>query len=264
MSDAPTQPTGSPAPPDHKIGDIVNGHQLMAQSDGQLAWVPIPQGTPGVAPSAPSPKKPGLGLGKKIAIGAGALVLLIIIIGSINRPANNNDSPSADVNSLADVETEMVAVPTGLVGMTAEEASEALEAVGLKARYDGEPTAKVLSVSPATDEVAAGSTVTLTVEQPPALTLAQSNAVESADSYLRVLNFSRSGLIGQLEFEGYSTEDATFAADYLNPDWNAEAAGAAQSYLDAMAFSREGLYDQLIFEGYTPDQANAGLAAVGY
>lgn len=55
--------------------------------------------------------------------------------------------------------------------------------------------------------------------------------------------------------------------DYLNPDWNAEAAEAAQSYLDTMSFSRDGLFDQLTSEfgsQFTAEQADAGLAAVGY
>lgn len=34
---------------------------------------------------------------------------------------------------------------------------------------------------------------------------------------------SRKGLIEQLEFEGYTTEDATFAVDYLNVDWKEQA-----------------------------------------
>ena len=50
-------------------------------------------------------------------------------------------------------------------------------------------------------------------------------------------------------------------------DWNAEAAEAAESYLETMSFSRDGLFQQLTSEygsGFTPEQANAGLAAVGY
>ena len=46
-----------------------------------------------------------------------------------------------------------------------------------------------------------------------------------------------------------------------------EAAEAAKSYLDVMSFSRDGLFDQLTSShgaGFTADQANAGLAAVGY
>jgi hypothetical protein len=102
-----------------------------------------------------------------------------------------------------------------------------------------------------------------TPEQP-ALTIAQSNAISSAQSYLDYTAFSRKGLVDQLVFEGYSVADATFAVDWTAPDWNEQAAKAAQSYLDYTAFSRQGLIDQLVFEGFTLAQAEFGVAAVGY
>src|SRR5690606_21802997 len=57
----------------------------------------------------------------------------------------------------------------------------------------------------------------------PSLTVAQEQAIISADSYLFLGGFSRTGLIAQLEFEGFSTEDAAFAVDYLDPNWNQQA-----------------------------------------
>ena len=38
-------------------------------------------------------------------------------------------------------------------------------------------------------------------------------AAKSAESYLDNMSFSRSGLIEQLEFEGYTTEQATYGVD---------------------------------------------------
>lgn len=98
----------------------------------------------------------------------------------------------------------------------------------------------------------------------PELSIGQSNAVRAAESYLRFTAFSRTGLIEQLEYEGFSTEDSTFATDHVNPDWNLQAAESAQNYLDFTSFSRQGLIDQLIFEGFTPEQAEYGVTAVGY
>ncbi len=98
----------------------------------------------------------------------------------------------------------------------------------------------------------------------PVETLSQSNAVSTAQDYLDSSSFSRSGLIDQLKFEGFSLADATYAVDNIYVDWNEQAAQTAQDYLDSSSFSRSGLYDQLIFEGFTPSQANYGLAAVGY
>ena len=95
------------------------------------------------------------------------------------------------------------------------------------------------------------------------ITVSQQQAVRSADSYLSYSSFSRSGLIDQLEYEGFSTADATFGVDAQNADWNAQAAGSAQDYLDYSSFSRSGLIDQLIYEGFTLEQATYGVNAVG-
>jgi hypothetical protein len=94
-------------------------------------------------------------------------------------------------------------------------------------------------------------------------TVSQQNAVRSAEQYLSFAPFSRSGLIDQLEFEGYSTEDATYGVDAQNADWNEQAAKSGESYLEISAFSRSGLIDQLEFEGYTSEQAAYGADANG-
>lgn len=96
------------------------------------------------------------------------------------------------------------------------------------------------------------------------LTLEQQNAIRSVESYLSFTSFSRTGLIDQLEYEGYSTETATFAVDNYNIDWNEQAAKKAQEYLDFSSFSRDELIDQLEYEGFTAEQAEYGVTAVGY
>jgi hypothetical protein len=99
----------------------------------------------------------------------------------------------------------------------------------------------------------------------PSLTVAQEQAVISADSYLYGLGgFSRESLIGQLEFEGFSTEDAAFAADVLSPDWNEQAAMSAASYMELGGFSAQSLLDQLLYEGFTQEQAEYGVRSVGF
>lgn len=95
------------------------------------------------------------------------------------------------------------------------------------------------------------------------MTVPQENAIDSAESYLDFTAFSRTGLIEQLEFEGYSTEDATFAVDSLDIDYKEQAAKAAKSYLDFTSFSRSGLIEQLMFEGYTEEQATYGVDQAG-
>ena len=91
----------------------------------------------------------------------------------------------------------------------------------------------------------------------------QSNARKKAASYLSLSAFSRSGLIKQLEYEGYSNADATFGTDAQNADWNKQAAKAAANYLSLTSFSRSGLIEQLVYEGYTAEQAAFGVASTG-
>ena len=94
-------------------------------------------------------------------------------------------------------------------------------------------------------------------------TVSQKNAVRAANSYLEFMAFSRQGLIGQLEFEGYSNADAVYGVDNTNADWNKQAVKSAEAYLNLMAFSRQGLIEQLKYEGYTSEQAVYGVDAVG-
>lgn len=103
-----------------------------------------------------------------------------------------------------------------------------------------------------------------TPEPTATMTLGQRNALQAAKNYLRYMPFSRSGLIYQLEFEHYSTEDATFAADNCGADWFEQAARKAADYLEYQSFSRDGLISQLEFEGYTTEEAEYGASQVGY
>lgn len=97
----------------------------------------------------------------------------------------------------------------------------------------------------------------------PPETVSQRNARAKAADYLDYTSFSRSGLISQLEFEGFSQEDATYGVDALNADWNEQAAAKAAEYLDYTSFSRSGLIDQLVFEGFTQAQAEYGVSTTG-
>lgn len=95
-------------------------------------------------------------------------------------------------------------------------------------------------------------------------TMGQKNARAKAKTYLAITAFSYSGLIKQLEFEGFSTEESTYAADNCGADWNEQAAKKAETYLSINSFSRSGLIEQLEYEGFSSDQAEYGAKAVGY
>ena len=66
--------------------------------------------------------------------------------------------------------------------------------------------------------------------------LGEKNALRSAKNYLSIMAFSYSGLIRQLEFEKYTTEEATYAADNCGADWNEQALKKAKNYFLVFAF----------------------------
>ena len=98
----------------------------------------------------------------------------------------------------------------------------------------------------------------------PTQTTGQKNALRSAQQYLNAMGFSRKRLIEQLEYEGYSHDDAVYAVDNCGADWNTQAARSAKQYLSVMGFSRSGLIEQLEYEGFTHDQAVYGAQQNGY
>ena len=139
------------------------------------------------------------------------------------------------------------------------------EALGLDVTWNGNTSTVYLTRRAQT------TTTTPTVTTPPPTptqpqgneTVSQRNAVRAAENYIQFMAFSRSGLIAQLEFEGFSNIDAVHGVDNITVNWYEQAARMAQSYLDLMPFSRNGLIDQLIFSGFTREQAIYGVNAVG-
>lgn len=98
----------------------------------------------------------------------------------------------------------------------------------------------------------------------PKETTSQEQARISAESYLDMGGFSKTGLIEQLEFEGFSTDDARYAVSAVDVNWKAQAVLSAEGYMDLGGFSKQSLIDRLLFEGFTQDQASAAAKAVGF
>ncbi len=211
----------------------------------------------------------------------GVLVVVSIIIGGINGGRDSARSAagrtpvgatSAAPTKEAVEEVEVVEVPD-MVGSTIAEARGMLDAVGLSlnASDAGDDWVVTAQQPGASSHPAEGLELSITSEAPkPVYTLEQENALGAARSYLDLTGFSRQGLIDQLSSEygsGFPIDVATWAADAVGADWNAEAVESAQSYLDMTSFSRQGLYDQLTSQyggQFTPDEANQALTAVGY
>jgi hypothetical protein len=94
-------------------------------------------------------------------------------------------------------------------------------------------------------------------------TLSQQQAVRKAKDYLDYTAFSRKGLIKQLEYEGFNTQDATYAVDKIKVSWKEQAAIKAKDYLDYSAFSRQGLIDQLKYDGFNNEEAIYAVDKIG-
>ena len=114
-----------------------------------------------------------------------------------------------------------------------------------------------LQVIPDETEVTETPTPTNTVS------IGETNALKTAKNYLKVMNFSYKGLSDQLEYEGYSSEEITYAVDNCGADWYAQAVGSAKSYLKVSAFSYSGLIEQLEYEGYSTEEATYGTDNCG-
>ena len=93
---------------------------------------------------------------------------------------------------------------------------------------------------------------------PPSAARLVTPAIAKAQDYLNYTAFSRSGLIDQLVFEGFTKTVSTFAVDSLRVDWNEQSYLKAQDYLAYTSFSLPSLIDQLVFEGFTNAQAKYG------
>lgn len=146
----------------------------------------------------------------------------------------------AGLSTFADGETEAP-------GTAASTSSSNPKAASTKAETsDGEANSE--TPTPATQE-----------EVEESETVGEEQARESAESYLRYSSFSRSGLIDQLLYEGFTRPEAEYAVDAVNADWYEQAALSAESYLSYSSFSREGLIDQLLYEGFSPEEAEYGV-----
>jgi len=95
-------------------------------------------------------------------------------------------------------------------------------------------------------------------------TLGEENAVKKANQYLKYSAFSKTGLVKQLEYEGFSNSESNYAVNHIQVDWDEQAVKKAKQYLKYSAFSRTRLIDQLEYEGFTHDQAVYAVGQVGY
>lgn len=99
--------------------------------------------------------------------------------------------------------------------------------------------------------------------QTAAATENQQKALDKANEYVDTLPLSHDGLIKQLEYDGYTTDVATYAADNCSTNWNKEAKEMAEQYMDSTTYTYKDMVQQLETEGFTKEQAKFGAKAVG-
>jgi hypothetical protein len=174
------------------------------------------------------------------------------------------------VGQVANSPTAEVVGPDWTVNTSPAFAAKVIKAVG--GQLLTEPAAS--SSTPASTPTASPSAPTAVSSAPvssaPALSTAEQQAVESAQSYLALgSGFSKSGLFKQLTSSygaGFTAANANFAISYLNPDWDAQAVEAAKSYLALGGFSHDSLIQQLTSSygaGFTLAQAEYAVTKVG-
>jgi host cell surface-exposed lipoprotein len=125
--------------------------------------------------------------------------------------------------------------------------------------------AQLQATPPASTPPSAPSTPT--APSTPAMTVSQQQAVSAAQGYLTEgEGFSYAGLLQQLTSSagnGFSQSDATFAINYLHPNWDQQAVQSAQGYLNGGGgFSYQGLLQQLTSSsgsGFTQVQAEYAI-----
>ncbi|GIF18000.1 hypothetical protein Ate02nite_07300 [Paractinoplanes tereljensis] len=224
-------------------------------------FMSIPEYSP-----VPSPKKT-MSRGKKAGLIGGGVLAGLVIIGV--AAGGGDETPAAPVAAATTAgnakNQEAIDKLQVCIDMTAGARAydPALWDTAVCGDYKGslgsagQPTTE--PIVEATTEAVAEPTAKPTKE----LTVSQQNAVDKAADYLSYSAFSRSGLIKQLKFEGFSTKQATFGVDAQKANWNEQAAKKAADYLETSSFSRSGLIGQLKFEGFTATQANYGVKKVG-
>lgn len=147
--------------------------------------------------------------------------------------------------------------------------SEATEyAAASKKSYEGKdrptttvPTTEAPTTAPPTTAAPKPTAPPTTAAPKPAEPPQTDMARQKAQEYLDYSAFSRSGLIEQLEYEGFPTDAATVAVDSLHVNWTAQADAKAKEYIDYQAFSHSGLVEQLVYEGFSQADAEHGATA---
>jgi len=84
-----------------------------------------------------------------------------------------------------------------------------------------------------------------------------------AQKYLKTYALSYNGVVLFLLNDGYTLEQATYAADNCGANWYIEALKAAKCYLHYQPYSYQRLFMQLRIDGFTPEEAKFAVDNCG-
>ena len=91
----------------------------------------------------------------------------------------------------------------------------------------------------------------------------QVQAIQTAKDYLDTMHLSQTELLQMLSVENVDSEDAKFALEYLNIDWNQEARKKAKEYCKhKIGFSKVKLKAQLLFDHFTEEEADFAVGHI--
>lgn len=91
----------------------------------------------------------------------------------------------------------------------------------------------------------------------------QVQAIQTAKDYLDTMHLSQTELLQMLTVENIDLEDAKFAIEYLNIDWNQEARKKAREYCKhKIGFSKVKLKAQLLFDHFTEEEADFAVSHI--
>jgi hypothetical protein len=217
--------------------------------DGQQ-WTEhfAPSPSDAAAPVAGVTKTPKAWYAKKRVLIPAGIVALFIMVGALN----GGDDPTVDAATIA---ADTAASPTASSTTGATAATAAATTAPAKPSATTAPAKPSATTAPAKPAAATASVKASPKPSPepaapraPVLTSGQRNALRAAENYLELMGMSKAGLIQQLSSpagDGYSKADATYAANHVKANWNAEAVEAAKNYMELMPMSRAGLIQQL-------------------
>lgn len=199
-----------------------------------------------------------------------AVFALFGVVGALSGPHKANDTAarlSTSTTTQHALPPSSAPTPTpnaAQVAATKAAAAKAAKAAAAKAAARA-AAVKAAAAKAAAAKVAAAKAAAAKAAAAKASegTVSEQNAAGKAADYLSMTSFSRTGLIKQLEYDGFSASDAAWGVDKQHADWNAEATAKAKDYLSMTSFSRSGLISQLEYDGFTALQAQHGANAVG-